>query len=170
MLSSRERALVLTVAVLAVVSVVLTAFTILQSQRGIRIESIEQDSSSYRNDPSFEGGCMVIRDQPTWEAFWGLHVAERDSPPPVPHVDFSRDMALACFLGWQPNAGDFIRVDEVLPRNKGGYWVFVEQFIAEGQVIRIPINPSDIVLVPRTDGPTFFFDVDTGESLPLLEL
>ncbi|GAC1682490.1 MAG: hypothetical protein NVS9B3_00110 [Gemmatimonadaceae bacterium] len=56
---------------------------------------------------------LVIRDQPSWTAFWA-RAAGRVSPTPPPlAVDFSREMVIVAAMGSRPTGGYSIGIDGV---------------------------------------------------------
>lgn len=48
---------------------------------------------------------VVVRDAGSFRALWAGHVAGRSPPPPLPAVDFSRELVVAVFAGAQPTGG-----------------------------------------------------------------
>lgn len=56
---------------------------------------------------------LVIRDAAEWGRFWGAIVSHISPPPPVPPIDFQREMVLAAAMGERPSGGYLISIDAV---------------------------------------------------------
>lgn len=173
MIGLRPRAWVATLVAAAAgsfVSGILLGGYLLQSTDAVPVEEIAfgLDSGFNWGDRSFAGGCLTISDRDTWEAFWEVHRTRLISPErPPPAVDFSRNAVLGCFLGFLSRSGHFIRITDVVGRDDGGYWVFVERnYTSQG--FPQDANPYHLVQVPRPGGPSVFLDEATGGRLPTL--
>lgn len=127
-------------------------------------------SSKFRDYSSFKGGCLTLREERDWEAFWDSHRRNPyQEPPEAPLIDFRQDMVLACFLGWSPTApGGQIAIQK-LESFTEGYWVHVRRNFTQG-VSDVTTNPYDIVRVPFAPGPVIFVDAETKARIPELEL
>jgi hypothetical protein len=78
--------------------------------KSVPFTTIDKGDISYFNygDPAFLGGDMVIKDERTWNWFWIRHKNSGPlliPPPPVPKIDFDREMVLAVMLGYQTSGG-----------------------------------------------------------------
>jgi hypothetical protein len=75
--------------------------------QSIPFETIDRGEISYFNygDPIFLGADMVIKDHKTWVWFWVRHTQGIHPAPPIPRVDFRREMVLAVMLGFQTSGG-----------------------------------------------------------------
>ena len=75
--------------------------------RSIPFETIDQGETSYFNygDPNFLGTDMVITDQQTWTWFWGQHTFSLSPTPPIPNINFNKEMTLVTMLGYQTSGG-----------------------------------------------------------------
>ena len=86
----------------------------------IPFETLDRgEVSGFRyGDPDFLGGEMVIRDRTTWEWFWVKHTEEIKPAPPVPRVDFGREMILVILLGFQTSGGkagvEIVSIEELI--------------------------------------------------------
>lgn len=47
----------------------------------------------------------VARSQSEWEDLWRKHVSNQTNPPPLPAIDFAKDIVAAVFLGERPTGG-----------------------------------------------------------------
>jgi hypothetical protein len=57
---------------------------------------------------------VVVRDPETWCNLWAEHVKGRVPEPPLPPVDFVREMVIAFFLGEKPTAGYEVDITEII--------------------------------------------------------
>lgn len=75
--------------------------------QSIPFETIDKGEISYFNygDSDFLGATMVVRDPKTWGWFWKLHTQGIGSPPPLPPIDFTKEMVLVALLGYQTSGG-----------------------------------------------------------------
>ena len=100
---------------------------------------------------------LVIRDVETWQALWAEHVAGRVPAPPLPPVDFAREMVLAFFLGEKPTSGYTATITEVLQlQDKLRVKVAVETPPPGSFLLQVLTQPFHIVRLPRYDLPVEF--------------
>ena len=73
----------------------------------IPFETIDKgDISYYRyGDSTFSGTDMVISDWKTWAWFWKRHTQGIDPLPPIPKIDFRKEMVIVTVLGCQTSGG-----------------------------------------------------------------
>lgn len=154
--------------VLAILGLSLLGYVLLPPT--IPFSTIDQGGrSSYRagehTGPGFAGGCLAIRDEGNWRAFWDVHTSGRSPSPPVPDVDFTRSMVLGCLLGNRRTCCDS-SVEIVAVRTYGStYRVQASRIFASGP-FGSEMNPYHLVRLPVTRGPVVFIDRDTHESIP----
>lgn len=100
---------------------------------------------------------MVVRDAASWRAKWHEINREMRPVPPLPSVDFSREMVVVAALGRRPSGGWSIVVDSALWRSDATE-VFVRQLApGRGCFTSAAISsPVDVVRLPRTDAPVRF--------------
>lgn len=107
---------------------------------------------------------LVVRGEAMWQEVWQRATAPRSAPPPLPVIDFSRDMILVVAAG-RMTPEDQIRVDSVGVRRER---------TAEGEdqdVLTVVVRtaqgcglfaseayPVEIVRVRRFDGPVNFVE------------
>lgn len=100
----------------------------------------------------------VSRTAAQFATLWKEHNWES----PAPRVDFSKEMAVAVFLGTQQTAGVKLQITEVSPKATGG--VVIRYRVtrpAAGQVsAQVLTFPYHIVAAPAHDGPYTFEKVD----------
>ncbi len=110
---------------------------------------------------------LVIRDGETWAALWREHVAERVPQPPLPQVDFTRDMVIAFFLGEKPTAGYAATIKEIRASlDKLLVRVEVTSPPPGSFVAQVLTQPYHIVKLPRSDLPVEFVvvEAETGPA------
>ena len=69
--------------------------------------TVESGEISYYRygDADFTGADLRITTKKTWEWFWPLHTAGIDPPPPLPSINFGKDMVIVTILGYQTSGG-----------------------------------------------------------------
>jgi len=131
--------------------------------QSIPFETIDQGETSYFDcgDPSFLGADMVITDQQTWAWFWTQHTSSLSPSPPIPDINFRKEMILVTMLGYQTSGSgpsiEIISIEEIGPtgapaktgqRFSKGIQVFIKDNREPGtkQVIT---NPYHVVKTER---------------------
>ena len=109
----------------------------------------------------------IVRDEVAWRAAWAA-IWRRHSPePPLPQVDFEREMLIVAALGSRPSTG---------------YGIFVDSAFAEGEGLLVQIRtvapgarcgtggaltqPVDVARVTRIDGAVRFRDQSQVHECP----
>ncbi len=112
--------------------------------------------SYYRyTDPAFHGGCVAIRDETNWSAFWAVHTRGIWPEPPTPAIDFGEELVLVCVFGTTTDCcGSYVNITAV-ERDGDGYSVSVDFHYQSGMMTMLS-NPYHIKAVTRTDGPVKF--------------
>lgn len=98
---------------------------------------------------------ITVRDAALWQDVWQRATYSHPNPPPMPGIDFTREMLLVVAAG-RMNPGDQIRVDSVGIRNDE--YVAIVRTIVECQPFPADAFPMEIVRVPRDDRPVNFVD------------
>ena len=101
----------------------------------------------------------VVRDEVAWRAAWAA-IWRRHSPvPPLPLVDFEREMLVIAALGSRPTTGYGILVDSALAEGEG---LLVQiRTIAPGERCGTGgalTQPVDVARITRADGAVRFRD------------
>jgi hypothetical protein len=91
---------------------------------------------------------LAVRDITTWQQVWSQATSTQASPPPLPSVDFAREMVLVAAAG-QMHPGDQIRIDSAGVR--AGVFVAIVRTITACRQFPAAAYPLDIVRVERTD-------------------
>lgn len=117
-------------------------------------------ASYYRYNSALEDSArFVVRTADEWTVLWNRIVANHGPTPPVPAIDFEKEMLLVAAMG---------------TRNTGGYSIQIEAVDKDSSAItasvrsRSPGNncittqaltaPVDIVRIPRSDLPVQFVE------------
>jgi hypothetical protein len=101
---------------------------------------------------------LLIKDPRYWAATWDAIVTVRPRPP-VPHVDFPREMVVVMAMGQEPTGGYSIRISDVRRDSGGRLFVFVTETSAGAcPVTHERTEPVDAVIVPRTEGGITFVE------------
>ena len=95
----------------------------------------------------------VVKDTSAFRQFWKRATQGQPSPPPLPTVDFSKDMVVVV-AGGRMKPGDAIRVDSVGTR--GTLMVLVVRTTVACTPFPSDAFPFEMVKVARTDGQVRF--------------
>lgn len=100
---------------------------------------------------------LVIRERGEWEKLWLEHASIFIPPPPLPPVDFSREMVVALYSGEKPTGGFSVEIREVV-RTEGNLVVrYVEQSPSPGAVrSSVLTQPFHIIRLDRAPGSVDF--------------
>ncbi len=81
----------------------------------IGMQSLDSSLQNYyrQNSGLEEPARVVVRDAQTWSALWTRIVANSGPKPPVPSIDFSREMLIVAAMGTRGSGGYSIRVGGV---------------------------------------------------------
>ena len=108
----------------------------------------------YDDGPAFRDSIrLVVRDAATWPGTWARATSAQTTPPPLPAVDFGRDMVVVVGAGHM-SPGDQIRVDSA-GEHQGNYSVVVRTILA-CHPFAADAYPLEVVRVARTDKPVTF--------------
>lgn len=104
----------------------------------------------YSDDgPAFTDSVrLAVRDMATWQQVWDQATSTQGSPPPLPQVDFTKEMVLVAAAG-QMHPGDQIRIDSAGVR--AGVFVAMVRTITACRPFPAAAYPLDIVRVMRSD-------------------
>ena len=110
---------------------------------------------------------LVVRDATTWGNTWAAIWGRVSTPPPLPEIDFTREMVIVAALG---------------QRNTGGYSIFVAEAAEENGTVRVRIRsvspgprcgvtlaltePVDAARVARRDGVVTFEETAEVQQCP----
>ena len=114
--------------------------------------------------PSKDGFRLVIRNRNEFSDFWQRLTAQIGAGrwvPPVPEVDFSKEMIIVAAMGVRPSPGYAVIIDGACEVD-GHVEVFVtsiEEGAKCGPVLGVVTAPADAVRIPQTDLPVVFREI-----------
>ena len=110
----------------------------------------------YDDGPAFRDSVrMVVRDGAAWRAVWAQATSTQPAPPPLPAIDFDRDMVLVVGAG-KMTPGDQIHVDSAGVRQD--FFVAVVRTIVQCRPFPADAYPLEIVRVTRSDKTATFVE------------
>jgi len=103
----------------------------------------------YDDGPAFRDSVrLVVRDATSWPAIWARATSTQTTPPPLPTIDFGREMVLVVGAGHM-SPGDQIRVDSA-GEHAGNYSVVVRTILA-CHPFAADAYPLEVVRVIRSE-------------------
>ncbi|HJT29597.1 MAG TPA: protease complex subunit PrcB family protein [Pyrinomonadaceae bacterium] len=114
--------------------------------------------------PSKTSFRLVIRNRDEFSDFWkglGANVPPGQWMPPLPEIDFAKEMIIVAAMGERPSSGYTIMIDGVCEVD-GHVEVFVssqEGGASCGGVLPMVTAPADAVRIPKTDLPIVFREI-----------
>jgi hypothetical protein len=101
---------------------------------------------------------IVARNQRDWSALWKRHAAIESNPPPLPTMDFGKEIVAAVFLGEKPTGGHDIEITSVERSANNLVVSFVERGPQPGGVVTQAFTqPFHIVKVAAQGSGTVSF-------------
>ncbi|HEX7773117.1 MAG TPA: protease inhibitor I9 family protein [Pyrinomonadaceae bacterium] len=103
---------------------------------------------------------LVIRDRAEFNELWNKIMSNRPDKPPLPEVDFSREMLIVAALGQQPSIYDII-IDSACELDKQlEVQVRITKFLPCGAYLGLLPETADMVRLPKTDLPVVFRETE----------
>lgn len=100
-----------------------------------------------------ETGARVARTEAQWGELWREHASYLVPEPPLPEVDWSRDMVVGAFLGERPSGGFAIEIRDVVARDGRLVVEAIESKPAVDRVVPMVVtHPYHFVRVPKGEG------------------
>jgi hypothetical protein len=103
---------------------------------------------------------LVVRDQGAWQQTWASIWRNVSPQPPLPAIDFTREMVIVAALGQRPTGGFSIIISEA--RADGAATLVTVRSIAPGAGCGVTLaitTPVDVARVTRRDGQVGFSEV-----------
>jgi hypothetical protein len=102
----------------------------------------------------------VVRTNDAWTEMWTAIQQGTDPVPPVPAIDFGREMVIIVAMGEQRSTGYGVTIERVSEAGDGGIDAIVRtRRPGNGCVVGAALTqPLDIVRVPRRDGAVRFWE------------
>ena len=106
----------------------------------------------------------VIKDQTAWEKFWSAHCASAKPAPPIPAVDFAKEMVIAVTMGKKNSGGYAIEITGVETMANHLNILVKRTSPAPGAITIAALTaPFHFVVVPKSDLRPEFLDTPTAE-------
>lgn len=103
---------------------------------------------------------LVIRDQNEWRAVWEAINQSAFRKPPLPEIDFSREMVVVVASGERPSSGYSILVDSAYERNDQLEINVVSRSPLHCAVLTVMTDPLDIALLPKSERSVVFKETE----------
>lgn len=116
--------------------------------------------------PSDRALRLVIKNRAEFSEFW-KQLISRVPPdgwvPPLPEIDFSKELLVVAAMGRQPSSGYWTFIDGACEVG-GQVEVFVSNVEGASCTLQMQIetHPADVVRLPRTDLPIVFRETQIG--------
>lgn len=108
------------------------------------------------NSGFIEPQRLVVRDAVAWQGVWETAWRSRSEIPPLPEVDFTREMVVVAALGSRPSGGFSILVDSAAER-PGALTVSIRTISPGNCIVTLAVTqPLDMARLPRRGGAVFF--------------
>ncbi|MFQ6082936.1 MAG: protease complex subunit PrcB family protein [Candidatus Aminicenantia bacterium] len=103
---------------------------------------------------------IVIKDENKWQIVWNeIHHSlplTKKKIPPLPRINFAREMVIVVFAGQKPGKGYSIKIDRIV-REKNELVVYIEEKIPVGRLIKpFTTFPFQIIKCKKIDLPVVF--------------
>lgn len=103
---------------------------------------------------------LAVRDAGTLAKLWPAWWSTMSHPPPIPDVDFSREMLVVAALGAKPSSGFDVVLDSASARGDHlTVYVRTTSPPPGSAVLTVITRPIDIARVRRTSGAVVFQDL-----------
>jgi hypothetical protein len=124
----------------------------------LAVERLRPDAAAFTSSSGIdEPGTFVMRDAVEWASIWRRIHARRHPVPPLPEVDFEREMVVVAALGPKRTGGHTIRIERAW--HDGTKVVVLVQEESPGAGCIVPqafVSPVDIARLPASAGPVEF--------------
>lgn len=116
--------------------------------RELPFATVEQGQQSAQT----ERGEVVIRDAESWAELWSLVHAGREPIPDLPQVDFTREIAVAAFMGQRTTGGHSIEIQRAVETDEEILLVVRESSPPpDAMTTQVMTSPYHIIRMERTD-------------------
>jgi hypothetical protein len=130
----------------------------LAGEDDVVVERLRPDTSAFTDSSGFgDPGQYVLRDQAAWGDLWKRVHARSHPVPPLPEIDFGREIVVVVALGHRPSSGYAIRVGHAYKEGPKTVVVVQTESPAAGCIVLAAMtSPVDIARLPAPDGPVEF--------------
>src|SRR5687768_9815666 len=116
--------------------------------------------TSYLRGGISERSRLVIRDRDTFNELWNKIMSAVSDKPPLPEVNFSREMLIVAAMGQQQSAYEIIIDSACEVENQLEVLVRITKFLPCGAYAGLLPQTADIVGLPKTDLPVVFRETE----------
>lgn len=116
--------------------------------------------TSYLNGGMSQRARLVIRNRAEFNELWNKITSTASDKPPLPEVDFSREMLIVAAMGQQPSRYEIIIDSACEIDNQLEVSVRSTRFLTCGLQAGLPPETVDIVRLPKTDLPVVFRETE----------
>lgn len=128
------------------------------------------DSCGPRNSLEVYSGIadkqrLVIRDREAWRDVWKRIYSLRSPTPPLPEIDFAREMLVVAAMGEQSNGGYGILIDSASERDKS--LEIKVRSISPGKgcmTTQALTAPVDVVRLPKSERAIVFREIEMAHD------
>jgi hypothetical protein len=99
----------------------------------------------------------VIKDQAAWKTLWEKIYANQSPAPPLPEVDFTKEMIVVAAAGQKPSGGYAMIVSSAVEAT-GEVTISIDAVSPGARCVNVSVitSPVDLARVTRRDGPVRF--------------
>ena len=113
---------------------------------------------------SAKGVRLVVKNQDQYNEFWKQFTAPihpGNWVPPMPQIDFSKEMLILSAMGQRPSSGFWNIIDGAC-ESEGRLEIFISNLEGGGcgAALTVITSPADAVLIPRSDLPVVFRETE----------
>jgi hypothetical protein len=116
--------------------------------------------TSYLNGGVSQRARLVIRDRAEFTELWNKIMSAISDKPPMPEVDFSREMLIVAAMGPRPSPYEIIIDSACEVDNQLEVVVRSIKFVPCGAYLGLLPQPVDIIRLPKTDLPVVFRETE----------
>lgn len=124
--------------------------------------------TSYLNGGISQRARLVIRDRAEFNELWNKIMSTASDKPPLPEVDFSREMIIVAAMGQQPSRYEIIIDSACEVDNQLEVLVRTTRFLPCGAYPGLLPETVDIVRLPKTDLPVVFRETEVTSDCKAL--
>jgi hypothetical protein len=116
--------------------------------------------TSYLKAGMSQRARLVIRERAEFNELWNKIMINNSDKPPLPEVDFSREMLIVAAMGFQPSPYEILIDSACEVENQLEVLVRITKFDWCGAIAGLLPETVDIVRLPKTDLPVVFWETE----------
>ena len=136
------------------------------TSRTLSVERLRDDAQPFTSYSGIDDSLrIVVRDEASWRGVWQKIHRRMVPVPPIPPVDFKREMVIVAAMGQRPSGGFAIRVDSAMDLGDSLEIVVRTEIPGRGCLRSAAITqPLDLVRLPARPLPVRFRDHSVVEQ------